>query len=185
MASEETIQRIFAALESVGIKHPVAWTTPEKVEEAIDIWCIVFSKLSDEEAMSACHAFISSPDCRWWPPPGVLLAHAPSTQLGDIDRADEAFGEVLGAVRRHGYYSPPHPVDAPLHPVPAEHDRMMAAVNAVGGWAYVCHSQTSDLGTIRAAFRNAYRSLAERTQIEERHGNVLQLLHGPKTMIGE
>ena len=182
---EKTTQRIFAILEGVGIKHPVAWTTPQKVEEAIGIYTVVLGVLSDEEAMAACHSFISSPDCRWWPAPGVLLAHAPSKQLDEVDRADEAFGAVLLAVRRHGFYSPPHPVDSPLHPVPAEHDRMMAAVNAVGGWAYVCHSQASDIPSIRAAFRNAYRSQAQRKQIEQKHNNVLQLLHGPKAMVGE
>ena len=185
MASEETTQRIFAILEGVGIKHPVAWTTPQKVEEAIGIYTVVLGVLSDEEAMSACHSFISSPDCRWWPPPGVLLAHAPSTQLGDIDRADEAFGECLAAVRKYGWPSPPCPVDRPLHPMPDEHERIACAIQAVGGWSFLCRSQSSDIPSIRAAFRNAYRAQAQRKQIEQKHSNVLQLLHGPKQMVGE
>lgn len=185
MASEETTQRIFAILEGVGIKHPVAWTTPQKVEEAIGIYTVVLGPLSDEEAMSACHSFISSPDCRWWPPPGVLLGHAPSTQLGDIDRADEAFGEAIAAVKKHGWCAAPDPVERPLHPMPDEHERIANAIQAVGGWSFLCRSQASEIPSIRAAFRNAYRAQAQRKQIEQKHNNVLQLLHGPKAMVGE
>jgi hypothetical protein len=69
--------------------------------------------------------------------------------------------------------------------MPDEHDRIANAIQAVGGWSFLCRSQASDIPSIRAAFRNAYRAQAQRKQIEQKHNNVLRLLHGPKKMVGE
>lgn len=89
---------------------------------------------------------------RFMPTPGELRRAALQLVVGRIPSADEAWGEVQRAIRRHGRYGRPT----------WRHSLTAQAVADVGGWRRLCDSEdpTGD----RIAFRKAYEATHDQAE---------------------
>lgn len=71
---------------------------------------------------------------------------------------DEAWGEFIAALGRHGYCGTPEWSDPVIPKV----------VHQLGGWVHVCQTMLiADLPTWRAQFRRAYEATAQRMKRDE------------------
>jgi len=170
---DHAVSLAFAALEAAGSKPPASHATDEGLDLAIRVWVGILGDLEAAELLAAVVRYLRGPDCRWFPPPGVLLDLVPGRRL--LDDSDASFGEVLELVRRYGRGNPPTP--ATRLEAKREHQREAWALDAedldrdqalhdgigsCGGWRGLCDMTQAQLGANRAAFRSAYRGTRER-----------------------
>ncbi len=109
-----------------------------------------------------------------FPPSAPALRNAligtPSDQTGIPDYA-AAWDEVMALVVFPGYYGTPR----------YSHPLIKRAVDAMGGWQTMCSLDTNDLPTVRAQFRDMYRSFRE-SEVREVTGAKIRIVAGPDVL---
>lgn len=145
------------------------WPNRPLPPESIEPWYDLLADLDGVVVHRALHAWAADPD-RSWPPqsPGELRdAAVPSRDW------TTAIGELATLVRRHGRYEgrPDLPAD------------LDAYVDSMGGWTAVCRTFDPAEPTVRAQFRDTYRTVQRRTRRDaatELAGGILPALtEGP------
>jgi hypothetical protein len=114
----------------------------------------------DLDLLKAAALQLAGGDSPWFPSAGQIRAAAfrmIEEKRGD-KTAGEAWGEVMAAVGRYGWYRMPE-FSEPL---------IKDAVVAVGGWQLVCSTPIDALHTTRARFIQAYEQLQNRQRGQER-----------------
>lgn len=154
----ESIKAAFEALLDAGVAPPDRYTTDEGMAAGIETWRTLLADVSDEALLSAVAAYLRTPEGRFWPAPGQVLAHVPGSPAA-ADDADAAWVLVQQHVVRHGTWWPPGetwdwPGDA------ATRVRFRAAIDAAGGWERVCTASPPAHAAVRRAFLDAWRALA-------------------------
>lgn len=167
MLTQDDIHQAFAVLAASGLRAPDAWDSPEALERAMQAWAQVLADLRPLELQTAIVSYLRSPDCRFWPMPGQLLAQVRPT---DADDADSAWGDLCAGHRRWGFYRPPALAESAgewaLDPDDARAAAMACGLAALGGWTQFALRSDDDNTAMRASFRAAYRAHRQRRQHE-------------------
>lgn len=109
MATTAGIRRAFSALTAAGIPQPAAWQRGDDEEQAatlraaVETWALVLADVEDADLLSAVIAWLRSPDARWWPSPGAVLAHRPPRAAAAPTRAAIEAGAVALRELRHDW----------------------------------------------------------------------------------
>mgnify|MGYP003628197062 CR=1 FL=1 len=160
--SKQAVRTMFATLLMAGCRPPETWATMDR-EAAVTLWHTLLSDLTDDILTQAVIGYMRSPDAKWWPTAGALLALTPEKQLEQIDDSDEAWSATIGMIRRYGRGRRP----PKYHNDGSKHARIKAGIGACGGWVALCNAQESTIIAHRASFRAAYRSCKVRAVINK------------------
>ncbi len=163
--NEAQIEVVFQQLFGLGCRPPKQLSTPQGLRFAVKTWAAVLADVPPDQMQIAVLRYSRSPESRWWPTPGVLVGLIEDANRASDDNADEMWGRLVGAVSSRGRSRPPTE-EQPLHPDAAINQKMLAGVEACGGWRNLCVSTHRELMANRAAFRGAYeaRQKAQDTQ---------------------
>lgn len=165
--SKQAVRTMFATLLMAGCRPPETWATMDR-EAAVTLWHTLLSDLTDDVLTQAVISYMRSPEAKWWPTAGALLALTPKKQLEQLDDSDEAWAATIRMIRRYGRARKPEA----FHDDESKHARIKAGVGACGGWVALCNAQESTLTAHRAAFRSAYRSCKGRTAINKEQRSI-------------
>jgi len=167
LLSKQAVRTMFATLLMAGCRPPETWATMDR-EAAVTLWHTLLADLTDDVLTQAVISYMRSPDAKWWPTAGALLALTPEKQLEQIDDSDEAWAETISLIRRRGRGRRP----TRYHDDDSKHVRIKAGIGACGGWVALCNAQESTLTAHRASFRAAYRSCKGRTKIRNEQRSI-------------
>lgn len=151
----------------------------------VALWSADLADLDDATLEAAGRAYRRSTAeaDRWFPTPGRLLAFTPERRVERIDDADEAWGKVIGIAqskgRAAGLAENRHRWDSAGEDYGAA---LWAGIEACGGWIAICDSTQAEHGTMRAAFRGAYRSHRERQIAETETRKVIGMAEGARRL---
>lgn len=126
------------------------WPEEGKEKATMELWQTMLSDLSFEVGQSAVKAHLSR---SVYPPTvaDIRDAAAKITQPAQLD-AIEAWGMVLDAIRKHGYYREKEAMEN----LPADVADMVRRFT----WRELCHSENVD--TLRAQWRMAWETQSKR-----------------------
>lgn len=129
------------------------WQNFKPVPGTFDSWLRQLGDLDYEALVAALDALaVSNPD---FPPgPGAIRRRALELTGARVPAADEALAEVYATIARIGSYGTPE----------WSHPAIEAAVNALGGWRYLCLSE--DPMADRAHFLKVYGTAEARHTAE-------------------
>lgn len=156
MAGHETITRMIVILSAAYPRFEVTADTGR-------VYAELLGDLSDDLLLAAArhHAATS----KWFPSVAELREATMdlASRAAGIRTAEEAWKQVMLAVQRHGWYGEMAPGGGWQVP------RMLSdlerhAVDALGGWRAVCHSENA--AADRAHFLRIYGNLLQRKQQE-------------------
>jgi|GEM_PF-3031920 len=123
------------------------WPDRALPAQSVEVWFDLLGDLDDEEVFAALVEWANDPD-RSWPPqsPGEIRA-----VVDEPDRPwTAAIAELATVVRRTGRYGErPEMVDPALD----------AYIESMGGWQRLCDRFDSGDPTVRAQFRDHYRTV--------------------------
>lgn len=158
MASDYEIDKCLAALEVVYPNHFKAWTTPEQLRAARGLYHRIWRDIDGKLLEAATDQWLSTAR-PFHPSPGELRDLALTLVSRDEKSADEAWIEVLEAIRRIGSYGKPQ----------WSNDMIEHTVKAFG-WTELCMTETDQMSYARDSFMKIYKAQATR-----RHDNNLML----------
>lgn len=162
--TERDVLEAFTAMADLGLVSPHRDVPEAAVRRAARTWAVLLGDITAAELQRAVIAYARSGN-RWWPAAGELLKFVPRLQGPAPGEADAAWGEMLGLIRRHGFYDPPRASECSW---PAEDmatfRRIEAGVEALGGWSVCCQIDLSNCAAERASFRSALTGHAVREQ---------------------
>lgn len=151
MASDFEIDKCLAALEVVYPNHFKTWTTLDQLKMARQlyhrIWRDIDGKLLEaatEQWLSTAHPF--------HPSPGELRDMALTLIERDELSADEAWLEVLSALKSIGSYGVPQ----------WSNERIAHAVSALGNWKDFCTTELDQMSYARDTFMKIYTAQSKR-----------------------
>lgn len=121
------------------------------------LWCDMLKDLPDAAVKAAVARYVR--ERKDFPTVSDIRQMAAEAQAGELDEAAAAFDRITKAVRRYGSYDRDG-AKASVDPL------TWAAMEAAGGWGWVCDLTADNRQTYAAQFRMAYQALAGR---EERH----------------
>lgn len=123
-------------------------------QQQVQVWYECLKDLDPGDLRSAVLRWLSEADSGF-PAIAALRRMATEARAGRLPSSAEAWERVTAAVRRHGSYDKAGGM-ASLEPLER------AAVDAAGGWGWICDVTTENRQAMAAQFRRAYESLAER-----------------------
>lgn len=139
----------------------------EEISAIVDLWESLFADTTDDELCNAVRAFLAEDTRGWWPVPALIRQRIPRIEaarlLATQDDSDEAWGRIrryAEAGTLHAEYGGPT-----VTLTPAEE----AGVQAAGGRRQISFAPYEQHAAMRAAFRGAYRSAKERSQVTGGH----------------
>lgn len=144
-------------------KHPVTETT-------ISAYAICLGDVPPEALRTATVQLLRT--AQWFPGIDEIrdLARGPRGALS----AEEAWEEVIGQVRKEGYYGKPK-FSSPT---------VARAVEALGGWNNVASQLTEQVGTNRAHFLRIYSAIAKSSARELEYAGAKQITDGLAGLLG-
>lgn len=128
------------------------WPDKALHAQSVETWFDLLGDLGDEEVFGALVAWANDPD-RSWPPqsPGEIRAV--------IEEPEQAWTEAIAAlamiVRRNGRYAPRPEIEDPA---------LDAYIDSMGGWRQTCDRFDPGDPTVRAQFRDHYRTVQKRAR---------------------
>lgn len=145
------------------------WPDRALPDSSIETWYDLLGDLDDAEVIGALAAWANDPD-RSWPPqsPGEIRSQI----AGPDDGWTEAIGRLATLVRTEGRYAPRPEI---------EDEALNAYIDSMGGWRATCDRFDPGDSTVRAQFRDHYRSVRTR----ERRDRAMQLGRGVLPALGE
>ena len=156
MASIETIGRVFKLLSRAYVDYAAKHLRGTEGAETVRLYQRILDDIPDGVVETACVDHIA--DSQWWPKPSELRERCVSLLVNDVAAlgASEAWGVVLKRMRapERTWIGGQEYVRRPCDDVTER------AVAAVGGWAYLRHSEDSVAD--RARFLQAYADIATR-----------------------
>ena len=163
MATPDALRAALQTLIDNGNRIPDG-TTAARIGEH---WARYLEEVSDHDLQEAIHRVVLTRYANSWPTIGSVLNQLPRNQnlkrLAALDDADEIFGQVLELVGKRGHMRPPQ---AHEYDDDAARSRAIAAgVRAAGGWKALCMQTEFTQAANRAAFRAAYKSNREKSEI--------------------
>ena len=181
MITAQGLTTAFGLLADAGYRAPADYGDREALRAALTVWSAVWYDRDDRELGHATIAYMRS-GAVYWPKPGELLQHAPGARVAEVDDGDEAWGRMLGCVRRYGSYRPPGHETAygPAWQLEDEFgeraEAAARALEAVGGWRSLCMLDDGGMAPARASFRSAWRSVTQRRALTAQEHAVSRLL---------
>jgi len=161
MTTKETA-RILAVLQEI-------WDDMVVSESTVMAWHMAFSDLAYADVMGAVQVYMREGKFR--PKPSDLRALVAEAAVQTPDWED-AWAEVMRAVKTWGSYIG-HAVH-PAGPFPGwSTPHLTAALAHLGGYEMVCSSERDRLPTVRAQFRDYYRSVRDGELRAVKVGNAL------------
>lgn len=158
MASDIEIDKCLAALEVVYPNHFKSWTTLEQLTIARKLYHRMWRDIDGHLLEAAVDQWLSTAR-PFHPSPGELRDLALMLVSGDEKSADEAWIEVLEAIRHIGSYGRPQ----------WSNDLIERTVKAFG-WVELCMTETDQMSYARDSFMKIYKAQAAR-----RHDSNLML----------
>lgn len=158
MANDYEIDKCLAALEVVYPNHFKAWTTTEQLTIARKLYHRMWRDIDGHLLEAATDQWLSTAR-PFHPSPGELRDLALTLVSGDEKSPDEAWIEVLEAIRRVGSYGKPQ----------WSCDLIERTVKAFG-WSELCMTETDKMSYARDSFMKIYKAQAAR-----RHDGNLML----------
>ena len=150
MASEKEIDNCLAALETTYPNHFKQLADLDKMKLARAIYHRVLADVNGALLEAATMQWLSTAH-PFHPSPGELRDLALRLVECGEPSADEAWIEVLSAIKRVGSYGLPQ----------WSNERIAQAVKAFG-WFELCMTETDQLGIVRAQFMKIYEAQAKR-----------------------
>ncbi len=175
MASEQAMLDAFLLLEAAGFRTPGAWEDGRGVKMGLIAYGAVMRDVGDDDLMKGTIAFIESGE-KFWPQPGLLKSFVPSKAIAALEDGEEAWGELLDSISRHGRYNPPG-TKWDFDGTDLQRAAMHAGLQSVGGWSTLCSKDASRLDADRASFRKTYRSVLKRGAIVEQSEDIGRYLN--------
>lgn len=123
-------------------------------KEVLNVWYECLRDLPQHALRAAVIRWLSECDSGF-PSIAALRRMACEASHGRLKSAAEAWDHVIDAVRRHGYYAK----EAGMASL-GETERQ--AVDAAGGWCWLCDVTNDNRQTMSAQFRKAYEAISER-----------------------
>ena len=158
--TEAQIEVVFQKLLGLGCRPPKQMSTPQGLRFAVQTWAEVLADVHPQDLSNAVLRYARGSESVWWPTPGVLISLIEQGERDPSDNADEMWGMLLNQVARRGRYNAPTP-EQPLHQDSAINSKLLAGVEACGGWNALCLSTQAENMANRAAFRSAYQAKGE------------------------
>ena len=127
------------------------------------VWLKYLGDIPDEALTKAIRR--AGCECKGFPTVALVRGFAAEASAGVVDTQGDTFARVSEAVRRFGPCLPCVPkCDRCREDLARKHigEVGWVAVRAMGGWSSVCNTETDQMGTLRAQYREAYRAAAER-----------------------
>lgn len=134
---------ITAVYPNIDIKHGT-----------VEAWHELLGDLDYRLAIAATKKALAESEIPALPAVGKIRSTALELQNGPGITAPEAWGLVLGIVRRHGYYGEAEALQA----LPPDLSRIVSWM----GWAEICYSEKVDV--VRAQFMRMYEVQEKRTR---------------------
>ena len=179
------MEEVFGILMASSYRLPRFFEESAGLQAGISTYIKVMGDITDLEMTEALYLFLRTPnDYGGWPRPSHLLACSQERQESAVDIADETWGLVLKAVSARGFCRPPTKED-PVHPDQLVHSKMMAGIEAVGGWKALGMLTNAGLVSGRAAYRTGFRSCSKREQIASEVSALKRLAQGPLTELSK
>jgi hypothetical protein len=176
MITAAHIHQLFALLEAGGCRPPRSLDSDEFLDAAVALWSVVLADLEPEDVVAAAIGYLREPDSSWWPTPGRILTLAPGRAAAEIDDAPEAWALVMKEIRERGRERPPPKDWAPFND-PDRDEALRWALKTAGCWYDLCLQEIGVLETsIRASFRDAYRSARQRQRIARQEAEGRRLM---------
>ena len=116
----------------------------------IDAWATLLSDIDAVVARSATVRVLRQQEGAWWPTPGAIIREATEIIEGSWPSVDQAWGQVMAAVRKWGYMNPSAAMQ--------DMDPRLARVVTALGWRDICEA---DPGVIRGQFIKLYTDARE------------------------
>lgn len=156
MLSLETFGQVMAVVE-LTIGKPV----PEGQTKA---YYDLFKDVEDLKFRRAMELALREQQYPALPMPGAISKHLPqAAPVSLTDRAKEAWGRVLRAIKEHGGYA-----SIDFDPV------TNATVRSLGGWAFLCDKSSDDLTKwVAKDFGTTYESFARRGIVDSEYAAPL------------
>lgn len=174
--NESQIEVLFQQLLGLGCRPPKALESPQGMAFAVKTWAEVLADIEPRSMQGAVIRYARSKESRFWPTPGVLVELIEALEQADDDSADQQWGKLLRLCSARGRHNPPGE-RWKLHEDPKIHLKMMAGLQAVGGWQALCMSTTSQHVAHRSAFRSGYQAsqVSQKNQQERKAiGDILE-----------
>lgn len=157
---------------------PRFYENGDGIQAGLNVYIKVMGDITDSEMTEALYLFLRTPnDYGGWPRPSHLLACVQGRQESLVDIADETWGLALKEISARGFTRPPTNED-PIHPDSAIHLKMVAGIEAVGGWKALGMLTNSGLVSGRAAYRSGFRAYSKRAHIVLEVSELKRLAHG-------
>lgn len=150
MANDTEIDRCLAALEVVYPNHFKTWTTYEQLTIARKLYHRIWRDIEGHLLEAATDQWLSTAR-PFHPSPGELRDLALTLVSRDEKSADEAWIEVLEAIRRIGSYGKPQ----------WSNDLIERSVKAFG-WIELCMTENDQMSYARDSFMKIYKAQAAR-----------------------
>ena len=174
LPSADVVEMAFGLLIAGGCKAPAMYATPKGMAKGVEVYRRLLRDIEPDDLLEAVASFLRSDELISWPRPGLLLKHLPSRRALEMDDSDLTWGELLSAVGRYGRDNPPG-INWQLSEDPIRNRKMLAGIQACGGWLQLCNSRSSDLSMHRAAYRSAYRTAADMMRLERDRESLKRL----------
>ena len=158
--TRDAILRTFTALERAGLRTPTA--IQADLTESADLWAAVLADIDESALRAALLVYLRTPDGRFWPTPGALLALVPGRQSEATvqDEGVDAWAQLLRSIRRWGQMRPPG-TEWALDEDPDRADAIAAGLDGIGGWSAACALPVND-APARRAFIDGYLARRQR-----------------------
>lgn len=145
MTREETVKLLaFITAACPSLKATTA---------TVEAWHVLLGDLPFPLVMQATVTVLAHQTGAWWPMPGAIRETALRLAGRATPDGDQAWAEVMQAVRQYGYYNP----DAAL----AALSPITRTVAQAMGWDLIC---TGDVEIVRGQFLRLYQLAADRTR---------------------
>ena len=175
--TENQIESMFQQLLGLGCRPPKQLSTPQGLRFAVQTWAGVLADVDPQDMARAVTRYARSSSSVWWPTPGALLSLIEDAQRPAFDNADEMWGTVVAAVGFRGRFRPPTEQD-PIHGHASVNAKILAGIEACGGWRVLCISTHSEMVANRAAFRSAYEAKQQAMETRRQLEATERLLQG-------
>lgn len=156
MATEDDVIFVFGKISA-------NWPWANMTKETLAVWVEILAD-TDTSAMQAAMAAILSESGTWPPTAGTIRTRALDLAAGPESAWEDAWNAIWQHARecRAPEYLCPHDLEAVLG------NDAYQALQAMGGWGNLMRSDVSTHATVRAQFRDIYRTRVARAQAAAR-----------------